>query len=142
MELDYAFLADRASRSQDGRLFVFGGDIDNVEAAGFPALLQCTLVARMLLYPHEDLDGHNYAIDFTSPSGERKRILEPQPLNTLRGGGELPSGSGLTVSLTLGIRSPGHLLIHLIVDDREMKTFTVAVASPRAEGPVKQEEAR
>jgi hypothetical protein len=132
MQLDYALLADNADRSADGRLFVFRGDIEAIEARGFPAVLQCALVARMLVDPEERLEGHTYAIDCTSPEGERVRISEPQPLNAVRNKHDAtrPAGSGLTVQMTLGVLSAGRLQIHLIVDEVEVKTFTLTVVAP------------
>lgn len=128
MELDYAFLAERADRLHDNRLVVFGGDSDTIEAERLPALIQLNLVARFLLAPDEPLEGHGFAIEITNARGERKKAAEGQ-LNTARDELEPdhPSGASLIVNTVLKIGNAGTILIHLIVDGREVKTLRLRV---------------
>jgi len=133
MELDYAFLAERADRLHDGRLVVFGGDADAIQPAGFPAKFQVSLVARMLLDDGENPDGHTWGVAMTSPEpdGKRKALIDDQNLN---GPHDIPpgmqGGAGLIVGLTIGLMRAGIYRIHLIVDGVEVKTLPLLVENP------------
>jgi hypothetical protein len=94
----------------------------------------------MLLFPEEDLEGHTFFLEVTDPSGNRTKLSESQRLSTRRSKTDpsLPSGSALIVKMTIAIATAGRLLLHLMVDNVEMKTFTVTIQGPdeqRAEGP-------
>jgi hypothetical protein len=131
MRLDYAFLAERASRLEDGRLVIFGGDVDAVEPAGLPAAFQSSLVARMLLEEGESAEGHEFSICVTLPDGSRTTILERRHLNAPRNiPAGMPGGAGLIVGLTIGLRQAGIYRIHLIVDGAELKALPLLVEQP------------
>ena len=142
MELDYAFLAERADRLQDGRLVVFGGDADAIQPAGFPAAFQVSLVARMLLVDGENPDGHTWGVSMSppGPEGKRSALIENQKLNgphNLPNG--MPGGAGLIVGLTIGLKRAGIYKLHLIVDGVEVKTIPLMVENPpQTQEPVEQ----
>lgn len=133
MRLDYALLAERASRLEDGRLVVFGGDIDLIEAAGFPAAFQTSLVARMVLEDGESADGHTFGVTVTRPDETEKVVAENQHLNAPRNTPDgVRGGAGLIVGLTLGIRQAGFYKIRLIIDGIELKSLPLKVDGPPA----------
>lgn len=133
MELDYALLAERADRLHDQRLVVFGGDADQVEVAGFPAMAHLTLVARFWLFPNEPLENHVFAVEITMPSGER-RLAGKSVLNTKRNESEpdQPSAASVLANLILKIAKPGVAIFHLLMDGREVKTMRVRVVVSEA----------
>lgn len=132
MKLDYAFLAERAAHLDDGRLVVFGGDVDLLEVGGLPIVFQTTLAARMLLEEGESPDNHSFGVALSTPDGERRVVSEGSQLNAPRTIPEgMPGGAGLIVGLTVGIRQAGIYWIHLIVDGAEVKSlpFKVCLAT-------------
>ncbi len=129
MELDYALLADKADRTQDGKLVVVGGDIDSLIVSQLPSAGQIYLVARFLLNPGEPLDGHSFSIEAESPSGTRTAVAEDVPLHTARNPlePEQPSACRLILHLTIGVKSEGVHFLHLKLDGKEVKSFRFRV---------------
>jgi hypothetical protein len=137
MELDYAFLAERAGRLHDGKLIVFGGDIDYLETTGLPIPLQLALVVRLTLRPDEKLEGHTFGIAVSKPDGKREGVCSNVPINTRRHpfDPKSPSGARLIFDIHMLIDAPGPRSIHIIVDGQEIKTVRfVVILSPTGEG--------
>jgi hypothetical protein len=130
MELDYALLAEKASRLDDGRLVVFGGDIDGVTARKLPVLFETTLVAKMLVEKGEAHDGHEFGIDCTDPRGNRVSIIKSEPLGEPDVVEGMLAAAGLIATLKIVIREAGIYRLHLIVDGKERKTFPFLVDAP------------
>jgi hypothetical protein len=127
MELDYAFLAEKASRLDDGKLVVFGGDIDGIATARLPAPFQPTLVAKMTLEEGESRNGHVFSLECTSPSGNRVVIVKDQSLDPPPSVEGMRSSCGLIATIGIGLKSRGIYRLHLIVDGKELKSLPVMV---------------
>lgn len=121
MKLAYALLAMNAGRLQDGKLCIWGADIDTVLVDSVPAQVSFTVVAKFHLYPDEPLEGHTFQFDLTR-LGERKQIAEPMPLNTKRNtlDNDEPSGASVLVHTACEISAVGKHAIHVLVDGHEV----------------------
>lgn len=129
MELDYAILAEKADRTQDGKLVVLGGDIDSVTITTLPAVFPVSLVARIFLRPDEELEGHTFGIEATSSKGTRTTVAEDVPLQARRNPIEpdQPSPCRLILNLNLVVNAPGQHFIHLMLDREEVRAIRFRV---------------
>jgi len=140
MELSYAFLANTAGQLQDGRLCIFGADVDGLEATSLPFVgPPLALVARLLLRPGEPSTGHKFRVELTTPNGERLPMSEDLELNAKRSSlnPEGPAGTSIVTNLMVGFRELG--AYHLIVDGTEtlaLPFFVKAAASKAYDGPI------
>jgi hypothetical protein len=135
MRLDYAFLADKATLTHDQKLVVLGGDIDAATVVDLPALLQITLVARLLLDAGEPPAGHTFGLDCTAAGEDRKQITQSRPLHIKQASdiGD-PPAARLILDLTFVASTAGRYAFHLILDGQEMKTMPLRVHLVKAEG--------
>ena len=138
MQLDFAFLANFAAHLQDGRLVVFGADIDGMECVGFPALAsQLVLVAKFWVFPEEPTEGHRLSIDLTKPGGQRIQLRTDEPLEAIRNqrNPDRPSAAQVTVNLMMTFDAVGIYLFHLSIDGQEVKAvpFQVSLVAPESE---------
>jgi len=70
MDVEYAFLADAAQTSSDGKLYVLGGGIDRIFAKKFPAVHPAmSLVLKMRLHPTECEREHALELELSDPDG-------------------------------------------------------------------------
>jgi Family of unknown function (DUF6941) len=68
MEVEYAFLADAAQTSSDGKLYVLGGGIDRIRAKKFPtAHPSMSLVLKLKLHPAECEREHTLEVELWDP---------------------------------------------------------------------------
>jgi hypothetical protein len=137
MQLEFAFLCNVANFLQDGRLVIFGADIDGMECSGLPALAsQLCLVAKFWVFPDEPTEGHTVSLELTRPDGERVQLCANQPLEAIRNRRDdaRPSSAQVTLVLMINFEAAGTYQFHLSADGTEMKTvpFYVAVV-PQAE---------
>ena len=124
MQLDFAFLANFANHLQDGRLVIFGADIDGMECVGFPALAsQLVLVAKFWVFPDEPTDGHRLSIDLTKADGQRIPLITDEPLEAIRNhrNPDRPSAAQAIVNLMMNFQAAGTYLFHLCIDGEEVK---------------------
>lgn len=131
MQLEYAYLANSAGFLQDGRLVVFGADIEGVETQGFPAVASnLAIVAKFWVMPDEPVEGHAVSIDITMPSGNRTTITTSEPLDTMRNRRDAmrPSAAQVIVNLVMVMEEAGNYLFHLIADGHEVKTISLYAA--------------
>lgn len=131
MQLEYAYLANSAGFLQDGRLVVFGADIEGVETNGFPAVASnLVIVSKFWIMPDDPLEGHTVSIDITMPSGHRSSITANEPLNTMRNRRDAmrPSAAQVIVNLVMVMEEAGNYLFHLIADGHEVKTIPLYAA--------------
>lgn len=71
MQIEYAFLADAAQVSSDGKLFVLGGGIDRIFATSFPATHPLmTLVIKLQLHPSECEREHGLQVELWDSDGQ------------------------------------------------------------------------
>jgi hypothetical protein len=135
MILDYVILADKATTTHDGKLVVFGGDIDSVTVSELPVMISASLVARLILEVGEATEGHNFSLECTSATGNRQVVLENRPINlTRRSEPDWPAHARLLLEIGFVVAHAGIHRFHLIVDGREMKTLNFRVSHvPQAE---------
>jgi hypothetical protein len=124
MKLDYAFLATAADRFKDGRICVFGGDFDNIQASAFPVTLVLTVVVKFLVFPNEPLEGHTLRLDVERPEGTRI-AGDPSSVNTIRNqlDASAPSGASVLAQIAIELASEGKYSIHIVVDDEQVRTL-------------------
>lgn len=133
MQLDFAFLANVADYLQDGRLVIFGADIDGLQCPRLPALApQLCLVAKFWVSPDEPTEGHTLSVDLTKPNGERAHLCANEPLQAVRNRSDTtgPSSAQAAVALVAGFDAAGTYRFHVIADGQEVKEvpFHVNVA--------------
>lgn len=138
MQLEYAFLCNAASFLQDGRLVIFGADIDGMECIGFPAVAsQLVLVAKFWVFSDEPIEGHTISVELTEPNSGRFALCTNEPLQAIRNlrNDAWPSSAQVTVNLTMGFTRAGTHLFHMIADGNEVKSvpFYVSLIAPTAE---------
>ncbi len=68
MKLDWAMLANYAE-VRDGLTFVTGGGIDTVQTAQLPAVLNATILVRLLLHRTEAGKQHSLELEITDEDG-------------------------------------------------------------------------
>jgi len=70
VEVEYAFLADAAQTSSDGKLYVLGGGIDRIYAKKFPIVhSSMSLVLKLKLHPTECEREHTLELELWDPDG-------------------------------------------------------------------------
>jgi len=74
MELTYAFLANSAEMSSDGKLYLMGADFNRLLGT-YPLTLQSmSLIVKMVFPPEECNREYHFSAEFIAPDGSR---LEP-----------------------------------------------------------------
>lgn len=72
MRIEYAFLADSAQVSRDGKLYALGAGIDRIFAERLPVThTYMSLVVRLRLHPMECDRSHHLEIEMWDPDGGR-----------------------------------------------------------------------
>jgi hypothetical protein len=128
MLLDYVILADKATVAHDGKLIVFGGDIDSVTVPELPVGIGVCLVARLVLEVGESIEGHEFSLDATSATGNRQKVLDTKPINlTRQSEPDWPAHARLLFELGFVVSHAGVHKFHLIVDGKEIKTINFRV---------------
>jgi hypothetical protein len=124
MQLAFAFLADAAQFSPDGKVSLLGGDFDTVYAESFPSQHpDATLVVKLKVQPTECNRDHRLRVEFIDSDGNRvipslelpfKPELRPEQPHR-------PVGVGLALQLRgLPIAKEGDYAFHVLVDDLEV----------------------
>ncbi len=72
VDIEYAFLADAAQTSPDGKLYVLGAGINQIKAVGFPAMHpQMSLVVKLNMHPSECDRAHSTDIELWDEDGSK-----------------------------------------------------------------------
>ena len=83
MKLDMLLLADAATVTPDGKLFIHGGGITRIDATALPWTQPQLFIAARLLVEDDDYQrSHRLELAVTSPSGAR--LVPPAPLEVPR----------------------------------------------------------
>jgi len=129
MDLDYAFLADKATLTHDKKLVVVGGDIDSATVRELPALVQATLVARLVFGLDESPSGHTFGLECMTPTGEKTVVANGVTIHATPVSSELdqPVSARLLIELTIVFSQAGPHNIRLLLNDRLAKTFPFRV---------------
>ncbi len=136
MQLEYAFLADSAQVSSDGKLFVLGGGIDRIYSQQFPATHPyMSLVVKIQLHPAECEREHGLEVELWDPDGNPiggkvagKFSAPRQPLGR-------PSFVQLVMNvLNAEFRGAGDYAFQVVVDGQLLKTLPLTLEQVQ-EGP-------
>lgn len=126
MNVDYAFLANSAEISADGRLFVMGADFTELYGQ-YPLVVPAmSLIVKINCSPEEVGTTYHFSAEFRKPDGERmdhpviKLDFVPPAIT-------LPSRKG-TLTFVLGLYGvvfpvAGTYTVHVLIDDDEKKAF-------------------
>jgi hypothetical protein len=127
MEVEYAFLADSAQTSSDGKLYVLGGGIDTIYAKKFPAVHPAvSFVLKLELHPTECDREHGLEVELSDPDGN--------PVGTkLSGKFEAKRrrhGRHAFVQMVLNFQlarfeHPGDYAFHVLIDGQHKKSVSL-----------------
>src|SRR5258708_4711584 len=124
MRLVYAFLADAAQFTPDGKLSMLGGDYDTLYATAFPTIHPAvTFVLKLRLEPDEVTTEHIIRVDLEQAGVETRYPsaslhVAPQA-NADRISGPQHIASVLNfVQIVFPV--PGAYTFHIVADDREL----------------------
>jgi hypothetical protein len=133
MRLLYAFVADSAQFTADGKLWVLGGDFATIQAPAFPAThLAMTLVVKLEVQLTECNRDHRLRVVLLDPDGgpvipEVELSFRPQsdPRQHHR-----PVGVGLNFVLQqIQFPKAGDYGFHVLVDDLELGVVPLYLVS-------------
>jgi hypothetical protein len=129
MKLSYAYLAEKAERLQDGRLCVFGADIDIIEVPQVPFPFMATMVVRFSVAPDEPLEDHTISVDLILPEGERKSLVKQMAVNTMRNQADpsLPSAASILAQLGIVFGAPGLYRFNIFADGDEVISLPLSI---------------
>jgi hypothetical protein len=127
MQLGFAFLADAAVSTPDGKISVLGGNFDTIYVAAVPAQHPAmVLVVNLRVQPTECGRQHRLRLEFWDPDGQSVRRSD-QP--------HKPVNVNLTVHLQgLTIPRVGDYAFHVLVDDLEVGVMPLSVVQVQAPG--------
>src|SRR6266513_262232 len=100
MKLDWALLANYAE-VRDGLAFVTGGGIDTIQTPQLPAVLNATILVRLLLHRTETNKQHSLDLEITDEERQHRREgpgrCDGRPEHELPIGWDVPSMVALNV---------------------------------------------
>lgn len=128
MQLAYAFLANSAEFTPDGRLWVLGGDFDTIMVPAFPVTHPyLTLIVKVLAQPMECGREHQLRIALIDSDGSNLHEIhahftpEKRPDFPHRG-----VGIGMALNLAaLHFQSQGDYAFHILVDNLELGSVSL-----------------
>jgi hypothetical protein len=124
MQLVFAFLADAAKFTTDGKVGVLGGDFDTVFASDFPAQhIGAVLVVKLRVQPTECNRNHALRVEFIDSDGTPVVPTLEVPFNAKPREDQphRPVGVGLALEMqAIPIPREGEYGFHILVDDHEM----------------------
>lgn len=138
MDLAYAFVADAAQFTDDGKLWVLGGDFDTIYSPTYPvAQPVLTLVVKLFARPADCNREHALLIDFAMPDGGAARLATQSFTPQLRADRpDLPDAVNLALGfLGLTFSVPGAYTLRVVVDDAELAAVPLHLL--QAEGPLR-----
>jgi hypothetical protein len=132
MNLAYAFLASAGEYMPDGRLFLFGGDIDGIQVRRFPAeIAGLCLVFKLLLTEEERTDRHAIMADVLSPGGESICPFGMVQLGPLERTKAADPGASVGIVFNMvrfTVSKEGRYTIRLTAGDRELSQLPLDVS--------------
>lgn len=130
MEIDFAILAERAETGSKGLLQLFGGGLNQITAAAFPALAQLAIAVRFVGQPTEAGTTHSLSLAITSPRGERSVIPETRDIQLPASDSEdryNRPGALVVFELIIAFVSAGPYAFHLGIDGADAKELRLLV---------------
>lgn len=138
MNVEYAFLANAAEYSSDGKLYILGADY-NVMYGRYPWTVPAMALVVKFSYPPEECGRtHRFTAEFWKPDGERmapivETELATHPISPPFQGGALT----LVIALyTIVFSTAGVYTVRILLDGEEKKAFRLYMQEvPSAEQP-------
>ena len=127
MKLDWAMLANYAE-VREGLVFVTGGGIDTVQTPQLPALLNATILVRLLLHRTEANKQHSIEIEITDEDGStvakvQAGVMVPVNPDTPVGW-DIPSMVALNIH-GLQLLKEGRYAVELSADGAHLRTLNL-----------------
>lgn len=130
MDLDYAFLADAAEVSSDGKLYALGAGVNVIRATKFPVMHpHLSLVIRLRLHPTECNREHRLDVELWDPDGKSLARLDG------KFGAAQPEAHGTRPAFVQMVFNyvnteflrPGDFAFHVLVNGQHFKELPVFV---------------
>jgi Family of unknown function (DUF6941) len=124
MEVEFAFLADAAQVSPDGKLYVLGAGVDRLMAAQFPAVHPLlTLVVKLKLHATECERPHQVEVELWDPDGQTIGAKVETGFSAPRQPGSRPAFAQIVLSMVqLQFEQPGDYAFQVLVDGQHYKS--------------------
>ena len=141
MKLDWAMLANYAE-VRDGLVFVTGGGIDTVQTPQLPAVLNATILVRLLLHRTEANRQHALELQINDEDGNT--VAKVQAAVTVPVNPETPVGWDIPSMVALNIHGlhlarEGRYAIEISADNVHLRTLNLRTKiNPLAPGPLAQ----
>jgi len=130
---DTVLLAD-AGHVRDGLIYVIGGGIEQMYTASLPAIVQATIIARVLLEEEELDKEHTLQLAVRPEAGGdpvavmQGKFVAKQPANK-----SAPPAFVTAIKLDgMALPDYGRYILAFAVDDDLMKEFHIVLAKPEA----------
>ncbi len=125
MQVDFAFLADAAVATPDGKISAIGLGFEDIGVPDFPATLQnMAFAVRLFIHPAECDREHTLSIQLWNPDGA---IMDVHVEATFTSAKKVTNPTGnASLLLVLNLRDtvfpvPGSYAFHVIVDGTHLK---------------------
>jgi hypothetical protein len=134
MDVVYAFLANHAEFSPQGRLTMVSGDIDTFNSRGFPCSVNVTLAVKLLITREEAQRDHRIRVTI---EGAEERLANGPPIPVqlevpIRHAQTSIPETGTIGAITLAVKfnliwfpREGDYPLRIAVDDRILKTIVL-----------------
>src|SRR5690349_4413864 len=138
MKLDWAMLAHYAE-VRDGLVFVTGGGIDTVQAPQLPAVLNATILVRLLLHRTEANKQHSIELEITDEDGATVAKVQAGVMVPIHpdvpAGWDIPSVVALNIH-GLQLTKEGRYAVEISADNVHLRTLNLRTkVNPNAQGP-------
>lgn len=132
MELDFAFIAEKAGTATDGKLFCFGGGFDAmiVTEPRFPIpVFPFSLVARFVIQPGEVGERHIFQVEMQNPKGELSPRSEPAYIAATKNQFDesVPVGSMMVANMQIIVENPGTYHFRVLLDGNVVKSIPLHI---------------
>ena len=139
MKLDWAMLANYAE-VRDGLVFVTGGGIDTIQTPKLPAVLNATILVRLLLHRTEANKQHSLDLEITDEDGTT--VAKVQAGVTVPVFQDVPVGWDIPSMVALNIHGlqlakEGRYAIEISADNVHLRTLNMRTkVNPQASAPL------
>ena len=139
MKLDWAMLANYAE-VREGLVFVTGGGVDTVQTPQLPALLNATILVRLLLHRTEANKQHSVELEITDEDGSTVAKVQAGVMVPLHPetpiGWDIPSMVALNIH-GLQLAKEGRYAVEISADNVHLRTLNLRTkVNPNAPGPL------
>jgi uncharacterized protein DUF6941 len=138
MKLDWAMLANYAE-VREGLVFVTGGGIDTVQTQQLPAVLNATILVRLLLHRTEANKQHSLELEITDEDGNTIAKVQAGVMVPVAPdvpvGWDIPSMVALNIH-GLQLAKEGRYAVEISADNVHLRTLNLRTkVNPYAPGP-------